>query len=279
MNYLVHVYTSAPVHKGESSFDIMQSICDTKRELPVCLEGIQHRIDIHNTLKKIFTNCECDIVDLNFIQQKYKEEKCAFLATIHTSKEYLECIKKYNFNNSVLYQHHLTGKTAEVEVGHAVIVTQISDETLMIKNSWGEEWGDEGYCYLSMCAAKKLNMKFMVIRKKYAHTTFLNEPQEEKLMTAFELRRPEFNDNTHSYKIAISEPQNNMENSKEDLPKENLRETPVNDDPMDEDSSQQEVISYDDNSNIVKRRRSDEVRKSGSNVVTKGIQKFFSRLK
>ena len=49
--------------------------------------------------------------------------------------------------------------------GHAVLAVGYNDESqcLIVRNSWGEEWGDKGYFYLPYEYAEKLADDFWVI--------------------------------------------------------------------------------------------------------------------
>ena len=61
----------------------------------------------------------------------------------------------------VLTRAHLTGEKEGKLTGHAVVITAHDETSWTVKNSWGSEWANEGFCRIGKELTVDLNTKFI----------------------------------------------------------------------------------------------------------------------
>lgn len=83
-----------------------------------------------------------------YVINNLKQLKKALVSGYPVLASFLWGFKRGYDNNYILY--HPTKKELKESGGHAVVIVGYDDKTglVEIRNSWGEGWGNNGYCYM-----------------------------------------------------------------------------------------------------------------------------------
>jgi C1A family cysteine protease len=127
--------------EGMTGRDVMKilknvGIC-TEKEYPYGLENAKHKdsIDqeIYDSAKKHICKSYARIYDINQLKKSlYKNGPC------------LICFPVYNMGSHMWKKENEDDK---ILGGHAMCVVGYTEDAFIIRNSWGDDWGDKGYCY------------------------------------------------------------------------------------------------------------------------------------
>lgn len=98
------------------------------------------------------------IIDPNLINEKILETSMNYKIKAYARINTIECLKKslvlyglcyvsfpcYN-NNMRMWKPSYRGQKSKG--GHAMTIVGYNKDSFIIRNSWGNKWGDKGYCY------------------------------------------------------------------------------------------------------------------------------------
>ena len=127
--------------KGEDTNKVLQEVCPKYRLHCTDLKGdIKKALKAVSKKRPVLARLQGTEAEFAYLRKYFDKQRRG----IFTEKEFNDLLKKRPSGQKL--------------IGHAVVLTSYNSTGLRFMNSWGSDWGDSGFFWVS--SAKVFNMKF-----------------------------------------------------------------------------------------------------------------------